>query len=167
VRRLIVLVTSLTLSVPVLAREFSSDKLRERPFFPPDGSLIIVSQGEISFHIDGPPGAYDADMPVEIRTGSISNHWTISCYAEPLIGERGIIPPDRLFVRHEYSDPRSDFGAGKGYESLAEPVLVAEGSLTGPEPLEVNSLRFRIMTTWRDPPGAYRGLIRLTYLPMP
>jgi hypothetical protein len=94
----------------------------------------------------------------------MSGHWAVTCHAEALVGEEGVIPPDRIFFKHQYTDPTSDQGAGSGYENLGEARLVAEGAFTGPEPLEVNSLKFRIMTTWEDRPGTYRGIIRLTYL---
>lgn len=139
----------------------------EGAFFSPDGSLIILSQAEVAFHVDGPPGLYDAEAPVEVFVRSISGEWAISCHAEPLLGENGEIAPDRIFIKHEYTDPNADFGGGPGYESLGEPRLIAEGAFTGPGPLEANSLSFRILTTWKDEPGTYRGLIRFTYLLKP
>ncbi len=149
------------------AQHAPSRRSPDAVFFSQDGSLIVLSEGEILFDVDGPPGVYEAGTPVQISVGSVSGHWAVSCHAEPLVGERGLIPPERIFVEHRCSDPSSDQGAGPGYESLGELRLVAEGGFTGPEPLEVNSLRFRLLTTWEDKPGTYRGIIKFTYLFQP
>jgi hypothetical protein len=90
--------------------------------------------------------------------------WAVLCHAEPLIGDEGEIPPDRILLSHEYTEPDADHGAGPGDQGLGEVSLVGEGSFTGPEPVKVNTLRFRLLTTWGDKPGTYRGLIRFTYL---
>jgi hypothetical protein len=146
------------------AQELPSGRPQKTAFFPVDGSLLVLSQDEVFFHAQGPPGVYDAEMPVEVYVGSVSGSWTVSCHAEALVSEKGNIPPDRIFFKNQYTDPNSDHGAGAGYESLGETCLVAEGAFTGPQLQEVSSLRFRILTTWEDKPGTYRGVIRLTYL---
>ena len=59
--------------------------------FPGEGSVIILSEGQVFFNVDGPPGVYKAERPVDILVGAEAGNWVLSCHAEPLVGERGEI----------------------------------------------------------------------------
>jgi hypothetical protein len=131
------------------------------------GPFVAVSQDQISFHVNGPPGTYDADAPIDVLVRGIVGYWMVSCHAEPLLGDQGEIPPSRLFLQQEVRGGDIDDGAGQGFATLAESRLVAEGGFTGPEMIKVNTLRLRLLTTWSDKPGIYTGVIKFTYLMKP
>ena len=96
--------------------------------------------------------------------------WSIHCEViSPLTlsGRTNKIPFERLFINTPYTNPAVDKGAGPGYESMDQPRLVAKGSLTGAAAIKASSLKFRLLTTWKDKPGTYVGQIRFTYLTNP
>jgi hypothetical protein len=133
--------------------------------FPGEGSVIILSQGELVFNIDGPPGTYEAHAPIDVFVGAEAGSWVLSCQAGPLVGERGTISPARILVTGvDAVSGGSGRVATEGYRGLAEPFVVAEGAYLGPQPVKVSTLKFALLTTFQDKPGTYVGSITLTYL---
>jgi len=99
-------------------------------------------------------GPYDGIIPAVLaQKGTISDG-------------KNKIPFERLFISTPYS-PKSDKGAGPGYESLDKPRLVARGSFTAPMAIMASSLNFRLLTKWDDKPGTYSGAVRFTYITNP
>ena len=130
---------------------------------------IILSPDSISFHADTSPGTFDS-RPVDVTVRADSKDWSIHCEViSPLTLSRrtNSIPFERLFINTPYTDPAVDKGAGPGYESMDQPRLVAKGSFTGAMAIKASSLKFRLLTTWKDKPGTYVGQIRFTYLTNP
>jgi hypothetical protein len=163
-------VAVLLCSILLVQVAYGQERLRSgegEAVFAGERSVIVLSRGQILFNVDGPPGVYEADGPVEVLIGGDPGNWVLSCQAEPLIGERGEIPPDRLFVNYVNADPRVDNGAGGGFYGLGEPIVLAEGPSLGPVPMGVNTLRVRLLTSCYDTPGVYVGAVILTYLHRP
>jgi len=130
---------------------------------------IILSPDSISFHADTSPGTFDS-QPVDVTVRSDHKDWSIHCEmisSLTLSGRKSKIPLERLFINTPYTHPAVDKGAGPGYESLDEPRLIAKGFFTGPVSIKASSLKFRLLTTWKDKPGTYVGQIRFTYLTNP
>jgi hypothetical protein len=132
--------------------------------FPGEGSVIILSQGEILFNVDGAPGFYEAQSPVEVLVGADAGSWVLSCEAQPLVCGRGEIPPERILVRSINGGSGTDQRAREAYRGLEEPRVVAEGPYLGPVPVKVSTLMFAVLTTCEDKPGTYVGSVTLTYL---
>jgi hypothetical protein len=142
-------------------------QLTSEPLPIQDAPIIVLSQEKIHFDVNGPPGLYEGDILVDVSVQFPSAEWAILCHAEPLSSDSGEIPPSRIFFSHLYAKEVPDQGAGTGYQSLEEPRLVAQGAFASPALLNVNTLRFRLLTTWEDKPGTYIGIIRFTYLVKP
>ncbi len=140
---------------------------RIRDDIPPDVPLVILSQEGIHFDVDGPPGAYDADASVHVSVRCNSGNWALLCCAGPLVSEGGSIPPERILLDQVCVGQIADQSAGQEYQSMEQPRVVAQGGFTGPGPIEVAEVGFRLMTTWDDTPGTYAGSIIFTHLVNP
>jgi hypothetical protein len=151
---------TLAVSALIVLLAVSSTFAQYEPF------AVEIDPQDISFHIDGPPGIYDADLPVNVSVSSGFSEWTLHCQASTLAGllKGGAIPPSRLYLEGVLDD----LAVGdESLVSLDKPVLVAQGTFTGPEFVPVNVLRFRIRSEWEDKPGTYSGQITFTYLAVP
>ena len=127
---------------------------------------VEVEPQEVSFTIDGPPGMYDADLPLSISVSSGFAQWSLHCQASALVevSKGSMIPASRIFLEGGFEDV---LGAGDGLLTLDQPVLVAQGTFTGPEPEPIGFLNLRIRSEWDDKPGTYAGQLTFTYLAVP
>jgi hypothetical protein len=121
---------------------------------------VEVDPQEVSFIIDGPPGMYD----VSVSSGY--SEWSLLCQASSLVevGKGWMIPASRMYTDGGFRDVLGD---GDGLVTLDQPVLVAQGTFTGPEFVLVSVLGLSIKSEWEDRPGTYTGQITFTYLAVP
>ncbi len=136
------------------------------PVFNDSPFAVIVEPEEITFHIDGPPGLYEAGSPVNVSVRSGFPDWSLHCQATPLteISKGWVIPARRLFIIGAFQD--APLGS-EGLLSLDQPILVGRGSFTGPEFTLTSVLQFRLRTDWTDHPGTYKGKVTFTFLATP
>lgn len=122
------------------------------------GNLVRFSQ-------HGRPGALAPDPAIEMQVSCFAPEWSVSAQASPLVADsgEGEIGPDRLFVRSDFTRAQPDIGAGSGFVPLDRPVVVAGGRA----PISSTPLDFRLITTWQDAPGIYRGEVQLTVIVRP
>lgn len=127
---------------------------------------VEVDPQDVSFIIDGPPGMYDAALPLNVSVSSGYSEWSLHCQASPMveIAEGWIIPASRIYIEGGFQDA---LGEGDGLLPLDQPVLVGEGMFTGPEFVLVGALNLSIQSEWQDRPGTYTGQITFTYLAVP
>jgi hypothetical protein len=127
---------------------------------------VEVDPQEVSFVIDGPPGMYDAALPLNVSVSSGFSEWSLHCQASPLveITNGWIIPPSRIFIAGGFEDVLGD---EDGLLTLDQPVLVGQGSFTGPEFVLAGVLNLSIQSQWQDKPGTYAGQLTFTYLAVP
>lgn len=127
---------------------------------------VEVDPQEVSFIIDGPPGMYDASLPLNVSVSSGFSEWSLHCQASPLVEVTNgwMIPASRIFMDGGFEDVLGD---GDGLLTLDQPILVGQGSFTGPEFTLVSVLNFRIQSEWEDRPGSYAGQLTFTYLAVP
>ena len=127
---------------------------------------VEIDPVEITFLVDGPPGLYEANLPVNVSVSSGYSEWTLHCQATPLVEAVGgmIIPPTRLYIGGGYGDV---LGGDETLVSLEQPVVIGEGSFTGPDFELIGVLDFKIRSVWDDRPGTYAGQITFTYLAVP
>jgi len=127
---------------------------------------VEVDPQEVSFTVDGPPGMYDAPVPLNVSVSSGYSEWSLHCQASPMVEvENGwIIPASRMYIDGGYQDVLED---GDGLLTLDQPVLVGQGTFTGPEFVLVSVLNLSLESEWEDRPGTYKGQITFTYLAVP
>jgi len=126
---------------------------------------IELSANEIRFDANVGPGVYNADREINVSVATNYGSWTLNCFASPLVGTAGQIPPERIFISSNQTLSSPDEGAGPTYENMGVQKLVASG---GPQSLAtVNTMRFRLKTEWTDRAGSYAGAISFTYLAEP
>ncbi len=127
---------------------------------------VEVDPQEVSFIIDGPPGMYDAALPLSVSVSSGYSEWSLHCQASAMVEVTNgwLIPSSRIFIEGGYQDVLGD---GGGLLALDQPVLVGQGSFTGPEFVLVSVLNLSIRSEWKDRPGTYTGQITFTYLAVP
>ena len=149
-----------TLLVCAIALSFSCVWAQYEPF------AVEVDPQEVSFIIDGPPGMYDAALPLNVSVSSGFSEWSLHCQASPMveITNGWIIPSSRIFMDGGFQDILND---GDGLLALDQPVLVGQGTFTGPEFAPVSVLGLRIQSEWNDKPGTYTGQLTFTYLAVP
>lgn len=127
---------------------------------------VEIDPVEVTFHVDGPPGIYDADLPVSVSVSSGFSDWSLQCQASALIEgtNGGVIPASRIYL----SGLIGDIATGvEPLISLDQPVVVGDGSFTGPEFVPIGVLDFKMESEWDDRPGTYIGQITFTYLAVP
>ena len=127
---------------------------------------VEVDPPGVSFTIDGPPGIYNAAMPLNVSVSSGYSEWSLHCQASPMVevANGWIIPASRISMEGGFQDVLDD---GEGALRLDQPVLVAQGTFTGPEFMLVSVLSLSIQSEWEDRPGTYTGQITFTYLAVP
>jgi hypothetical protein len=127
---------------------------------------VAVEPQEVSFVIDGPPDMYDAASPLNVSVSSGFSEWSLHCQASPLVEvDNGwVLPASRIFMEGGFEDYVGD---GGGLLTLDQPILVGQGTFTGPEFVLVSVLSFRIQSDWQDRPGTYTGQLTFTYLAVP
>jgi hypothetical protein len=127
---------------------------------------VEVDPQEVSFVIDGPPGMYQAVLPLNVSVSSGFSEWSLHCQASPLVevSHGWTIPPSRMFLEGGLQDV---FGDEDGLLSLDQPVLVGQGTFTGPESVPIRVLSLRLKSEWEDKPGTYAGQLTFTYLAVP
>jgi hypothetical protein len=127
---------------------------------------VEVDPQDVSFVIDGPPGMYDAASPLNVSVSSGFSEWSLHCQASPMVEVTNgwIIPASRILMDGGFRDV---FGDGDGLLMLDQPVLVGQGSFTGPEFVLVSVLSLSFRSEWQDRPGTYTGQITFTYLAVP
>jgi hypothetical protein len=127
---------------------------------------VEVDPQEVAFTIDGPPGMYDAVMPLNVSVSSGYSEWSLHCQASSLIevANGWAIPASRIYMDGGFQDVLGD---GEGVLTLDQPVLVAQGTFTGPEFVLVSVLSLSIQSEWEDKPGTYTGQLTFTYLAVP
>jgi hypothetical protein len=127
---------------------------------------VEIDPVEITFNVDGPPGIYDANLPVSVSVSSGFSDWSLQCQASALIEgtHGGVIPPSRIYL----SGLIGDISTGdEPLISLDQPVVVGDGSFTGPDFVPIGMLDFKMESEWDDRPGTYIGQITFTYLAVP
>jgi hypothetical protein len=127
---------------------------------------VEVDPQEVSFTIDGPPGMYRAALPLNVSVSSGFSEWSLHCQASPMVEVNNgwVIPASRIMMEGGYEDVLSD---ADGLLSIDQPVLIGQGTFTGPEFVPVAVLNFRVQSEWGDRPGTYAGQLTLTYLAVP
>ncbi|MCX7770269.1 MAG: hypothetical protein N2202_04210 [Proteobacteria bacterium] len=131
----------------------------ERPFIghkpKPKKSYITVNPDKLRFLITG-PGDFPADNPVNITVIGKSD-FVVKIHITPLVGEKGTIPPNRIYV---------NMGNGN-YYSLDKPVIVLTGKEKniGKKERVSTQLYFKLKATSEDKAGEYKGEIIVTYEP--
>lgn len=127
---------------------------------------VEVDPQDVSFIIDGPPGMYEAAMPLNVSVSSGFSEWSLHCQASPMveITNGWILPASRIFIDGGFQDVVDD---GDGLLTLDQPILVGQGSFTGPEFVLVSVLSLSFQSEWQDKPGTYSGEITFTYLAVP
>ena len=126
---------------------------------------VLLSDNKIRFHAYYEPGVYDSDKDIKIDLASNCNRWSVQIIASELKSKTSTLDSGRLFVNNSSDSYDHDDGAGRGYEKMNHPIII-EG--TGPKRLgEIATLKFRILTTFADPPSSYGGKIKIitTILP--
>ena len=123
-----------------------------------------LSTESISFRVTGVPRVYQADQSVVVTISSNSGGWELKCYATPLEGRMGEIPPGQIFVKGPLTK-------GKGEAELADFVNLSQEVVVdrAPQPARGKkvTLEFKLKTTRQDRPGTYTGKIHFTYLVTP
>ena len=149
-----------TLLVCAIALSFSCVWAQYEPF------AVEVDPQEVSFIIDGPPGMYDAALPLNVSVSSGFSEWSLHCQASSMVevANGWIIPSSRIFIASGFQDVFDD---GDGLLTLDQPVLVGQGTFTGPEFLLVSVLNLKVQSEWEDRPGTYTGQLTFTYLAVP
>jgi hypothetical protein len=129
---------------------------------PSNESLIEVTPGTSELVLD-PKGSTEgtsssregpwsgrANLPLTVQ--SMLPEWSTVIQASPLKGERGTIPPERLWVRTE--------GTEGAYEPMDHPVPVAHGDAS--MGVKTVSAEIEARPDWTDPPGRYEGEIMVS-----
>jgi hypothetical protein len=132
-----------------------------------DGAFgVEVDPVEISFRVDGPPGIYDSEAPVNVSVMSGYADWTLYCQATPLveITKGWVLPSDRLCLAGVFRDI---YEPTQELVGLGEPLVIGTGSFTGPDQVLTSVLDVKLRCEWNDRPGIYQGQIIFTFLAMP
>jgi hypothetical protein len=162
-----VIFNSVLLLILVLSSPALSEVPLEQMSYEEAPLTITLSQEQIEFDIFGPPGLYEAKEPITVSVQPPFGNWVVFCHGEPLLGARGEIPPDRMFVSQLFMGPEVDEDGAVKFASMEQPRLVAEGLLGALELQGVSTVRFRLLTTWEDEPGRYVGAIKFSYFVRP
>ena len=123
-----------------------------------------LSTESISFRVTGVPRVYQADQSVVVTISSNYGGWELKCYATPLEGKMGKIPPEQTFVKGPLTKSKGE-GELADFVNLSGEVVVDRGSQP-PQGKKV-TLEFKLKTTLQDQPGTYIGKIHFTYLVIP
>jgi len=109
---------------------------------------------------------YDSALPLNVSVGSGFSEWSLHCQASPMVEVTNgwIIPSSRIFMEGGFEDVLGDTD---GMLTLDQPVLISQGSFTGPEFVPVTVLSLRFKSEWMDKPGTYTGQLTFTYLAVP
>jgi hypothetical protein len=109
---------------------------------------------------------YDASMPLSVSVSSGFSQWSLHCQVSSLVEVTNgwILPASRIFVDGGIIDVMSD---EDGLLPLDQPVLVGQGTFTGPDFVSVGALGLAIQSEWEDKPGTYSGQLTFTYLAVP
>ncbi len=129
---------------------------------------ILLDPPSVYFDALGHPSVFDAVSEVAVKVSSNYAGWTVSCKAAPLsLTGRGnnTISNERIFVGTTKTKNYRDEGAGRGFMKMHKPILLGSGNQT--PPIELERLRFRLLTTWEDRAGTYDGDITFTFLVSP
>jgi hypothetical protein len=109
---------------------------------------------------------YDATLPLSVSVSSGFSEWSLHCQASALVevSKGWTIPASRIFMEGGFGDV---LAPEDGLLTLDQPVLVAQGTFTGPEFAPVSLLNLRLRSEWDDKPGTYAGQLTFTYLAVP
>ncbi len=156
----------------IVSFAFAGFALSAPTLAPPGGQFLIkLSTNQTAFTAPtGLAGVLEAVPPIEILVASRDQRWVVNCQASPLtrLGEGGgAIPSARLYLAGKHSLQCPDTGAGPGFLDLSEPRLVASREPGRGKPVQTDTLRLRLRTTWGDRPGQYRGEVHFVYLAVP
>jgi hypothetical protein len=115
------------------------------------GSSELVLEPVDSTEAEGTSGeggwSWSANLPVTFHT--LLPEWSAVMEVSPLRGERGTLPPERIWVQTE--------GTGETFKSMDHPVPLVAGGSRSPE--KTVSARIEARPNWTDPPGQYEGRI--------
>jgi hypothetical protein len=129
---------------------------------------MILDPPSVYFEALGLPRVFDAASEIDVKVSSNYAGWTVSCMATPLsLTDKGsdTIPNERIFISSANTKNYRDEGAGSGFEKMNKPVILGSGNQT--PPVDLDRLRFRLLTTWTDRPGVYDGDIIFTFVVSP
>jgi hypothetical protein len=127
---------------------------------------VEVNPPGVSFHIDGPPGLYSANVPVNVEVMSGFADWSLYCQASYLTEvTSGItLPASRICLAGSFEDTFAD---EKSLVALDQQIIIGRGSLTGPTFVNSGVLSLKFRSQWEDKPGTYVGQITFTFLATP
>lgn len=119
-----------------------------------------VNSTDLLFEINGPPGIYDANVPIKLAVNGNQTNWEITCNFINLQGPNGaLIPRNAIFVNSTAMNYNLDDGAGIGYMILSFPREIITGNIIGNSGL--TTLNFRINTQFNYDPGTYNGSLKI------
>jgi len=127
---------------------------------------VEVSPADVSFHIDGPPGFYSANVPVNVEVSSGFPDWSLYCQATYLteVTSGTTLPADRICLAGSFEDTFAD---QKNLVALDQQIIIGRGSFTGPAFVNSGVLSLKFRSQWEDKPGTYVGQITFTFLATP
>jgi len=151
------------LTVPMPDTPIDDGSPKQIPDIPAEAGTSMF-ESMLEFSALEKPGVVTADKYVVIVVSSNCSDWNVTCTSQGLTSSDDFIPSERIFVRSDYTTASEDRGAGRGYEALGSPRLVAAGSVAQDQ---VNNAFFKLNVTWDDTPGSYDGVLTFTVLPTP
>jgi hypothetical protein len=127
---------------------------------------LEVTPADVSFHIDGPPGLYSANVPVKVAVTSGFADWSLYCQASYLteVTSGTLLPPNRICLSGSFGDT---FAGDKTIMALDQQVPIGQGTFTGPTFVSSSVLALKFQSHWEDQPGTYVGQITFTFLATP
>jgi hypothetical protein len=127
---------------------------------------VQVNPAAVAFHIDGPPGLYSANVPVNVEVTSGFADWSLYCQASYLteVTSGTTLPADRICLAGGFEDTFTD---QKSLVALDQQIVIGRGSFTGPTFVNSAVLSLKFRSQWEDEPGTYVGQITFTFLATP
>ncbi|HVP57477.1 MAG TPA: hypothetical protein VMU02_05225 [bacterium] len=127
---------------------------------------VQVNPPQVSFHVDGPPGVYEANVPVNVQVTSGFRDWSLFCEASYLteVTSGVTLPADRICLAGSFQDTYTD---QKSLVTLNQQVVIGRGTFTGPTFIDSAVLNLKFRSQWEDRPGTYVGQITFTFLATP
>ena len=122
-------------------------------------TTVKLSTNEITFDVRGEPGEYFSKETVEVRVGSNQSKWSVYLKAS---GLTPIVDGVRPLSRNRLAFSRNNDGQFLGLKQ--DQILLQGNAAQIPTPM---TLRFRLLTTWEDRPGTYKGRITFAFMANP
>jgi hypothetical protein len=127
---------------------------------------IQVNPADVSFLIDGPPGLYSANVPVNVEVTSGFADWSLYCQSSYLteVTSGATLPANRICLAGSFEDTFAD---AKSLVALDQQIIIGRGTFTGPTFVNSGVLSLKFQSQWEDKPGTYVGRITFTFLATP